>query len=151
MLPWQGIYAAGSGAISPAWRVVVALTGELHAGNNGKPGSSSTAAIDKKHRRLDVPVLQELVALADKAWREGDKATRAKRGNAKAIRAKATPSSASPQTGVPAHDPVGAGLDYGELLVVADGPQIFILDGQGPIVAPAAAALIKRLQAEAAR
>jgi hypothetical protein len=121
LLPWQGIYAAGGGVVSSAWRVVVTLEGDLRAGSNDKPGSSSIALVDKKRRKLDPAVLRDLIALADKAWREK--------------RPLAAPGLA----------------DYSELLVVADGANVFLLDGMGPIRGGAAAELIKRLQAEAAK
>ncbi|HEY0708093.1 MAG TPA: hypothetical protein VGG33_14915 [Polyangia bacterium] len=139
LLPWQGIYAVAGGTISPAWRVVVTSSGDLRAGSSAKPGASTTALIDKKRRKLDLATLTELVTLADRAWRETD-------GGKKKTVAKTPP---APLPKVP-ENPLEA-VDYGEFLVIADGPQVFVLDPQGPITRPAAAALIKRLQVEAAK
>jgi hypothetical protein len=142
LLPWQGIYAAAGGTISPAWRVVVTSSGDLRAGSNGKPGASTTALVDRKRRRFDKATLAEIIAMADRVWREAEPGPK-KRG-----KATATP---SPNPSAPVGGDAFAAVDYGELLVIADGPQVFILNGQGPITRPAAAALIKRLQAEAAQ
>jgi hypothetical protein len=120
LLPWQGIYAAGGGLSSPSWRVVVTLQGDLRAGSNSRPGSSSTALVDKKRTKIGGEVLAQLVALADAAWRERP--------------ARPAPPSA----------------DYGEILVVADGADVFLLDPKGPITAGPAAQLLARLKAAAA-
>jgi hypothetical protein len=120
LLPWQGIYAAGSGLGAPAWRVVVTAEGDLRAGSNAKPGSSPIALVEKKRRKLDPAVLAELIKLADRAWRE-----------------KRTAGEANPE--------------YAEVLIVADGPDVFRLDGKGPVQGGAAAQLIERLKAEAAK
>jgi hypothetical protein len=143
LLPWQGIYAAAGGTISPAWRVVVTSSGDLRAGSNGKPGASTTALVDRKRRRFDKATLAEIIAMADRVWREPEPGKTKRRGKATST---SSPTPAAPVGG----DPFAA-VDYGELLVIADGPQVFILIEQGPITRPAAAALIKRLQAEAAR
>jgi hypothetical protein len=144
LLPWQGIYAVSGGTISPAWRVVVTLSGDLRAGSNGKPGASTTAVIDKKRRRLDVPTLTEIVTLADRAWREDEGGKKKPKGRDKGNAA--PPPAAAKVSANPFVD-----VDYGEFLIIADGAQIFVLHSQGPITRPAAAALIKRLQSEAAK
>jgi hypothetical protein len=120
LLPWKGIYAAGGGSSSPAWRVVVTLEGDLRAGSNARPGSSSTAVLDKKRVKLPPETLAALVKLADRAWRE------------------------KPPRPPPPAD------DYAEILVVADGEEVFVLDPKGPIGGGAAGELVARLQAEAA-
>jgi hypothetical protein len=120
LMPWQGIYAAGSGVASPAWRVVVTVEGDLRAGSNAKPGSSPIALVDKKRRKLEPAVLADLMKLADRAWRE-------KRGK----------DDENPE--------------YSEMLVVADGADVFQLDGKGPVKGGAAEELVQRLKAEAAK
>ena len=120
LLPWQGIYAHGSGLSAPSWRVVVTLEGDMRSGSNARPGSSPTALVDKKRIKLAPAVLAELVALSDGAWREKTPRVRP----------------ASP--------------DYGELLVVADGADVFLLDPKGPIIGGIAEQLLSRLKMEAA-
>jgi hypothetical protein len=120
LMPWQGIYAAGSGLSAPAWRVVVTVEGDLRAGSNAKPGSSPIALLDKKRRKLDPAVLAELMKLADRAWRE-------KRGEGK------------------------PNPEYSEVLVLADGAEVFQATGSGPLVGGAAQQLVRRLKEEAAK
>ncbi|HEY0712533.1 MAG TPA: hypothetical protein VGF45_07660 [Polyangia bacterium] len=144
LLPWQGIYLVTGGTVSPASRVVVTSSGDLRAGSSGKPGASTTALIDKKRRHLDLPTLTEIVALADRAWRESEGGR--KKGKGKPSAGSTTP---TPPAKIEA-DPFSA-VDYGEFLIIADGAHVFVLDGQGPISRPGAAALIKRLQSEAAK
>jgi hypothetical protein len=120
LLPWKGIYAAGGGSSSPAWRVVVTLEGDLRAGSNARPGSSTTALLDKTRTKLTPDALTQLLKLADRAWRE------------------------KPARGA------SMGDDYFETLVVADGEEVFLLDPKGPITGGAAAALLTALKAHAA-
>ncbi len=131
LLPWQGIYAAGGGLVSPSWRVVVTLDGELRAGSNAKPGSSSIAVLDKKKRQLDPATLKQVIALADGAWRDK--------------REKKRLDPASNKKGLPSD------VDYGELLVMVDGTEGYFFDAQGPIKGGAAETLVRLLQAEAAK
>jgi hypothetical protein len=120
LLPWKGIYASGGGLSAPSWRVVVTVEGDLRAGSNARPGSSSTALVDKKRSKLTPVVLAELIALSDRVWRE-------KPGR---------PPPASP--------------DYVELLVIADGAEVFVLDPHGPITGGMAQRLLDRLKSESA-
>jgi hypothetical protein len=124
LLPWKGIYASGGGSSSPAWRVVVTLEGDLRAGSNPRPGSSTTALVDKKRTKLGPDVLAQLLKLADRAWREKP-ARRSER-------------------------PSDIGDDSFEILVVADGEDVFLLDPKGPITSAAAAELLTQLKAQAA-
>jgi hypothetical protein len=119
LLPWKGLYAAGGGLAAPTWRVVVTLEGDLRAGSDSRPGASATALVDKKRKKLPPAVLGDLIALADRAWRDRS--------------ARKSPPSA----------------DYAELLVIADGEQVFFLDPKGPLPG-AAARLVERLKSEAA-
>ena len=128
LLPWKGLYAAGSGSAVPAWRVVVTIEGDLRAGSNPRPGSSPVSLLDRKRSKLTPVTLAEIVKMADKAWRE---------------KPPRTPPAASPLV-----DPTS---DYAEVLIVADAEQVFYLAPGGPVTAPAAAALVDRLKREAAR
>jgi hypothetical protein len=124
LLPWKGIYASGGGSTSPAWRVVVTLEGDLRAGSNPRPGSSTTALVDKKRTKLGPDVLAQLLKLADRAWRE------------------------KPARRSGRHSDIGD--DTFEILVVADGEDVFLLDPKGPITGRAAAELLTQLKAQAA-
>jgi hypothetical protein len=117
LVPAHGIYAAGGGLTSGAWRVVVTLDGDLRAGSDTKHGASSIMLADTKHAKLDAAAVADLVTLADRAWREERKAN------------------------------LHPTADYDELLIVADGDDVFELEGYGPIRGGAAEELVGRLHA----
>jgi hypothetical protein len=119
-LPVRGLYAAGGGIVSGAWRAVVDLDSQqLSWGRSASHGSSSIGAMEREgNAPLSSGDLTELIGLADTAWRE------------------------PPEVDPP--DPI---VDYGEILVLCDGEQVFFHDGYGPITLPAAAAVLARLKA----
>ena len=119
-IPTRGIYAAGGGLVSSAWRVSLDLDARtLSWGQSRGSGSSSIGPMDKEATvPVDEATLHKLVTLAEAAWQEP------------------APSEVSEPT-----------VDYSELLVVSDGEEVFYHDGYGPIRRPGAAALLKRLRA----
>jgi len=68
LLPERGIYAAGGGASSAAWRVTLTLGGDLVAG--AATSGASFADMKTSEKKLDATTLREVVTLADRAWRE---------------------------------------------------------------------------------
>jgi hypothetical protein len=120
LLPKHGIYAAGGGLTSSAWRVVVdADAASVRAGTSAKSNAPSTGALDTQ-ASFTVPRgdLASLMALAETAWRE--------------------PAPTAPPSPT---------ADYDEVLIVVDGDDAFYLDGYGPIRRDAAAAVIKAVRA----
>jgi hypothetical protein len=121
-LPVHGIYVAGGGLMSSAWRVVIdSDANTIYAGTNAKPGSSSLGALEQE-RRKDLSPRNEalLMRLAEDAWREPPPAT-----------------------------PPDPTADYDEILIVLDGEAAFFLEGFGPIRRPLAAKAITEIRAAA--
>ena len=121
LLPQRGFYAAGGGIVSAAWRVVVDRDAKtIYGGTVPGPNASSFGRMDKETTR---PLSQRndahLTELCEAAWREAP------------VR------------------PVGTLADYEEILIVVDGDSAFLLEGRGPITAPAAAKAIEELRAAA--
>jgi len=121
LVPRRGIYAAGGGLTSSPWRAIVDLDAKtLAAGRSSAANAPSYGKLDEEKRRaLDDEELADLVALADRAWRE---------------------------PAAPFAQPIA---DYDEILIVADGDDTFFLQGFGPIRAAEAAALVARLRTAA--
>jgi hypothetical protein len=122
LLPRHGIYVAGGGLMSSAWRVVIDTDADtIHAGTSSKPNASSVGKMEKEARK-DLSPRNEtlLVRLAEDAWRE-------------------PPPEAPP-------DPTA---DYDEILIVLDGDDAFFLEGFGPIRRPLAAKAIIEIRAAA--
>jgi hypothetical protein len=118
-VPQHGIYAAGGGLTSSAWRIVVDFDANtIYIGSNDKSGSSSIGKLPKeKTKKLSPADRDRLRKLAEAAWTE-----------------KVTAAPPHPQA------------DYDELLIVGDGKDTFYLDGYGPIRRKAAAAVIDALR-----
>jgi hypothetical protein len=117
LLPRRGIYAAGGGLVSSAWRVVLTLEGELTAGRAPGSNAPSTGKLtDERSRMVAGADLAAIFALADRVWRE-------KRG--------------------PNLSPTA---DYDEIIAIVDGDEAYFLEGFGPIRGGAAAELIARLR-----
>lgn len=121
LLPRHGIYAAGGGLVSSAWRVVVDRDAKtIYAGSSQGANAPSFGKLDKE---VTKPLSQRndahLMELAEAAWRE-------RPGR-----------------------PTNATADYDEILIVADGDEYFFLEGYGPIQSPAAAKVIEELRAAA--
>ena len=119
-LPRRGIYAAGGGIVSSAWRGSIDLeTANASFGQSTASGASSIGTMERQwSTQLDAQQLQTLVEAADAAWREP-----------------------------PPDGPPNPTADYSELLVLCDGDAIHYHDGYGPIRRPRAAELIERLRA----
>lgn len=117
-LPKRGIYAAGGGSVSSSWRIVLDLDRQdLWVGANPKANSKSFGVMPKHAvRRLSCADLQSLLTPADKAWRE--------------------------RPMIPSNSTV----DYGEILILVDGPVVRVIQGYGPIRAVHAKALIDALR-----
>ncbi|MEO8705715.1 MAG: hypothetical protein ABI867_37130 [Kofleriaceae bacterium] len=121
LLPAHGIYVAGGGLMSSAWRVVIdADANTIAVGTNAKPGSSSVAMQNEQRKDLSPRNETLLMRLAEDAWREPP------------------PKAASDPT-----------ADYDEILVVLDGDDAFFLEGFGPIRRPLAAKAIIEIRAAA--
>jgi hypothetical protein len=117
LLPRQGIYAAGGGLTSSAWRVVLDLDGELYGGSAKGANKPSFGAMDEEQRRrISGRELASVIALADEVWREKRE---------------------------PNLSPIA---DYDEIVAIVDGDEAFFLQGYGPIRGGAAAELIERLR-----
>jgi hypothetical protein len=119
LLPKHGIYAAGGGLTSSAWRVVVdADAASVRAGTSAKPNAPSYGALDKQ---ASLPIARAdvagLMALGEAAWREPPPST-----------------------------PPSPTADYDEILIVVDGDDAFYLEGYGPIRRDAGAAVIKAVR-----
>jgi len=116
-LPRRGIYAAGGGITSSSWRIVVDLaTGELSSGENRATHSASTG---------DMPDLQRVRLPAEVLTELVARADKTWR------------TAPAPALNV---------ADYSEVLVVADGEEVFLLEGFGPIQGQEGQSLIRRLQ-----
>jgi hypothetical protein len=122
LLPQHGIYVAGGGLVSSAWRVVVdvdanTIYGGTARGANapsfGKMEKEQTRALSQRNEVL-------LMRMAEDAWRE-----------------------------VPPNERPDPTADYDEIFVVLDGDDAFYLQGFGPIRRPLAAKAIIELRAAA--
>ena len=114
LLPERGIYAAGGGTTSAPWRVTLSLDGKLAAG--AASSGASFADMKTTETKLDEATLREVVALADRAWRE-------------------------PRTA-----PAQPTADYDEIVVFVDGKDAWLIEGYGPLAGGAAEALVARLR-----
>lgn len=117
LLPRQGIYAAGGGLTSSAWRVVLSLDGNLVSGEARGAGKPSFGTMDQERaRRIGGRKLAAVFDLADRVWREEREPT------------------------------LSPTADYDEIIAIVDGDECFFLQGFGPIRGGAAAELIERLR-----
>jgi hypothetical protein len=121
LLPQHGIYAAGGGLVSSAWRVVLDRDAKtIYAGTSQGANAPSFGKMDKESTKPLSPRNDaHFVELAETAWRE------------------------------PPGRPMNATADYDEILIIADGDDLFFLEGFGPIHDPGAAKLIEELRAAA--
>ena len=122
LLPQHGIYIAGGGLVSSAWRVVIdADANTIYGGTASAANAPSFGTMDKEKRRELSPRNEVLLMrLAEDAWRE-----------------------------VPPKDPGDPTADYDEIMIVVDGDDAFYLQGFGPIRRPLAAKAIIELRAAA--
>ncbi len=122
LLPKHGVYVAGGGLVSSAWRVVLDLDAKtLYGGSAATPNAPSFGPMDKENRK-DLSQRNEelLMGLANAAWHEP-----------------------------PSTDPLNPTADYDEIFIVLEGDDTFYLQGFGPIRQPAAAKAIVELRAAA--
>ena len=123
LVPQHGIYVAGGGLTSAAWRVVIDTDANtVFAGSSKAHGAPSFGKLDSERTNPLTPANKDhLMKMANDAWTEAAPATR------------------------PA--PIA---DYDELLIISDGADTFYLQGFGPIRRPLAAKLIEELRAAGA-
>ena len=116
-LPARGIYAAGGGLTSAAWRVIVDFDARTLARSSGpRNGSTLGAMADTVVEPLEPSALAALRDASGQAFSEK------------------------------AQLPAQPSVDYEELLVLADGQSVRLINGFGPIRSPKAAALIALLR-----
>ena len=122
LLPRHGVYIAGGGLVSSAWRVVLDLEAKtLYGGTASTSNAPSFGPMDKELRKdLSPRNEQLLMELANAAWNE-----------------------------VPPDEPLDATADYDEVFIVVSGDDAFYLQGFGPIRRPLAAKAIVELRAAA--
>lgn len=111
------IYIAGGGMSSTPWRVKLSLWGTLWGAEGDQHGGPSWGRLEREWTTgLLAPQLRELVAIADRVWRERVR---------------------------PPSDPT---TSYGEVIAMRDGSEAFFRDGYGPIQSGAGRELIARLR-----
>ncbi len=123
LVPRHGIYAAGGGLVSSGWRVVVdfdaASAGTIYGGATPKQGGASYAKQPgSTTKSLSKADREKLLKLAGTVWAEKPPST-----------------------------PPRPTADYDEVLIVADGDDVFFLEGYGPIRRAIAAKAITELRA----
>ncbi len=121
-LPVHGIYVAGGGLVSSAWRIIVDTDkNTIQVGTSTKSNAPSFGPMDKQATKdLSQRNRLLLTQLAEDAWREPP------------LKERPSPTA-----------------DYDEILVVLDGNDAFYLEGFGPIREPLAAKAIIELRAAA--
>ena len=122
LLPRHGVYVAGGGLVSSAWRIVLDLEGKtLYAGTASASNAPSFGPMDKESKKnLSQRNEQLLMELANAAWTEA-----------------------------PPDEPADPTADYDEVFIVVSGDDAFYLQGFGPIRQPLAAKAIVELRAAA--
>ena len=122
LLPVHGVYIAGGGLVSSAWRVVVDYDNKtIYGGTQKATNAPSFGAMSKEATNPLSPRNEvHLTKLAEDVWREA-----------------------------PPKDPVDPTADYDEIFVVLDGDDAFYLQGFGPIRRPVAAQAIIEFRAAA--
>lgn len=127
LLPKHGVYIAGGGLVSSAWRVVVDYDNKTIYGGQaaaGRGGSANAPSFGPMSKEATNPLSQRnevhLTKLGEDVWREA-----------------------------PPKDPVDPTADYDEIFIVLDGDDAFYLQGFGPIRRPVAAKAIIEFRAAA--
>jgi len=122
LVPKHGVLATGGGMKSPVFRVIVDTDAKtIYTGSAPADSKLWGKLPDERTRELTPRNEQHLMQLAADAWSE--------------------PAPATPPDKVDGYD---------EFLIVADGDEVFFLEGHGPITRPAAAKAIEALRAAAA-
>lgn len=122
LLPKRGVYIAGGGLVSSAWRVVVDYDKKtIYGGTASQANAPSYGKMPKEATNPLSPRNElHLTKLAEDVWREQ-----------------------------PPSAPVDPTVDYDEIFVVLDGDDSFFLQGFGPIRRPVAAKAIIEFRAAA--
>lgn len=121
LVPKHGVLTTGGGVKSPVYRVIVDTDAKTITSGSAPAGSAlGGKLVDEKTRELTPRNEQHLMQLCADAWSEN----------------------AAQST-----DRVDG---YDEFLIVADGEELFLLQGHGPITRPRAAKAIEMLRAAAA-
>ena len=122
LVPIHGVLATGGGVKSTVFRIVVDTDAKIIKTGSAPPDTKLGAKLtDEITRELTPRNEQHLMQLCSDAWQE--------------------PAPATPPDRVEGYD---------EFLIVADGDEVFLLEGHGPITRPAAAKAIEALRAAAA-
>jgi len=122
LLPTRGVYIAGGGLVSSAWRVVVDYDKRtIYGGSASEANAPSFGKMPEEATRELSPRNEvHLSKLAEDVWREA-----------------------------PPKEPGDPTADYDEIFVVLDGGDTFYLQGFGPIRRPVAAKAIIEFRAAA--
>lgn len=121
LLPVHGVYIAGGGTMSTAWRVIVDYDKKtVYGGTAGKSSPSYGAMAKEATNPLSPRNEVHLARVAEDVWREE-----------------------------PPKEQVDPTADYDEIFVVLDGDDAFFLQGFGPIRRPVAAQAIIEFRAAA--
>jgi hypothetical protein len=122
LLPRNGVYAAGGGLVSSAWRVVLDLDARtIYGGTTRAANAPSFGPMERESTKpLSARNQELLMGLAHAAWSE------------------------------PApREPPSPTADYDELFIVLEGDDTLFVEGFGPIRRPGAAKAIVELRAAA--
>jgi hypothetical protein len=122
LLPARGVYLAGGGLMSSAWRVVVDYDKKtIYGGQAKQTNAPSFGKMPIEDTRELSPRNEvHLTKVAEDVWREA-----------------------------PPREPVDPTADYDEIFVILDGDDAFYLQGFGPIRRPVAAQAIIEFRAAA--
>jgi hypothetical protein len=122
LVPKHGVLATGGGMKSPVFRVIVDTDAKtIYTGSAPADSNLWGKLANERTRELTPRNEQHLMQLCADAWSE--------------------PAPATPPDKVEGYD---------EFLIIADGDEVFFLEGHGPITRPAAAKAIEALRAAAA-
>jgi hypothetical protein len=122
LVPTHGVLATGGGVKSPLYRIVVDTDAKtIYTGTAPANTTLGAKLADERTRELTPRNEQHLMQLCSDAWQETPPAT-----------------------------PPDRVEGYDEFLIIADGEEVFLLEGHGPITRPAAARAIEALRAAAA-
>jgi hypothetical protein len=121
LVPGHGILATGGGVKSPAFRIIVDTDVKtIYAGSAPPNTPIGGRMTEQTTRELTPPNEEHLMKLCADAWAES-----------------------APAAG-------DAVEGYDEFLIIADGEELFFVQGHGPITRPKAAHVIETLRAAAA-
>lgn len=120
LVPKHGALAVGGGVKSPVFRVIVDTDAKAIISGSAPAGSALGGKLtDEKTRELTPRNEKHLMQLCADAWSE-------------------TTAQSSERV-----------VGYDEFLIIADGEELFVVEGKGPITRPLAARAIEALRAAA--